>query len=158
VITHIVRPWNGETGIETSSLILRFSCRFRSPHHQEISMPSEPPPTRRLAVALTAAVASTTIAIGVTAASLLGWLRPGAPAAIEATPATPVVAPAAPATPAPPVILVPVTPAAPELPAAAPRAVDGEPAETVQLAVHEREHHHEHESAHERERDEGDGD
>ena len=56
-------------------------------------MPSEPPPTRRLAVALTAAVASTTIAVGVTAASLLGWWRPTAPASE--------VMPAAPATPAP---------------------------------------------------------
>ena len=113
-------------------------------------MPSEPPPTRRLAVALTAAVASTTIAIGVTSASLLGWLRPTATPASEAIPA----APAAP-TPSP-VIFVPVTPATPGVPAAAPPDVDGESAATVQLAVHHRDHHHEHESK--REHDEGDDD
>ena len=113
-------------------------------------MPSEPPPTRRFAVALTAAVASTTIAIGVTTASLLGWLRPTAPPASDAMPA----APAAPASS--PVIFVPVTPASPGVPAPAPREVDGEPVATVQLAVHERDHHHEHESK--REHDEGDDD
>jgi len=116
-------------------------------------MPSEPPPTRRLAIALTAAVASTTIAIGVTAASLLGWLRPTAAPASEARPA----APAAPATA--PVIFVPVTPAPPELAAPAPLEVDGESGATVQLAVHDRDHHHEHESRHERdEHDEDDDD
>src|ERR1041384_8414338 len=84
-------------------------------------MPSEPPPTRRLAVALTAAVASTTIAVGVTAASLLGWWRPTAPASE--------VMPAAPATPAPsPVIFVPVTPATPGGPAPAPLEGDGDSA------------------------------
>ena len=113
-------------------------------------MPSEPPPTRRLAVALTAAVASTTIAIGVTAASLLGWLRP------TATPAGEVM-PAAPAVQSPsPVIFVPVTPATPGGPAPAPLEVDGESVASVQVAVHERDHHHEHESK--REHDEGDDD
>src|SRR6185503_19379885 len=103
----------------------------------------------RLAVALTAAVASTTIAIGVTAASLLGWLRPAAPESE--------VMPAAPAAPAPlPVIFVPVTPANPGEPAPAPLEVDGASIASVRLAVHERDHHNEHES--EREHDEGDDD
>ncbi len=39
-------------------------------------MPSSPPSTRRLALAITAAVASTTVAVGVTAGMLLGWFRP----------------------------------------------------------------------------------
>lgn len=107
-------------------------------------MPSEPPPTRRLAVAVTAAVASTTIAIGVTSASLLGWLRPSATPASEAVPA-------APAAPAPsPVIFVPVTPA--------PLEVDGEPVARVQLAAHERDHHHEHELKREHHEDHDDDD
>ena len=119
-------------------------------------MPTEPPPTRRLAVALTAAVASTTIAIGVTAASLLGWLRPAATPASEAMPA-------APAAPAPsPVIFVPVTPitpatpAAPGTPAPAPLEGDGESVATVRLVADERDHHHVHEPK--RDHDEGDDD
>lgn len=112
-------------------------------------MPSESPPTRRFAIALTAAVAATTIAIGVTAASLLGWLRPTATPASEAIQE-------APATPASPVIFVPVTPAMPGVPAPVPHEVDGESVATVQVAVHERNHHHEHESK--REHDEGDDD
>ncbi len=113
-------------------------------------MPSESPPPRRFAIGLTAAVASTTIALGVTAASLLGWLRPGATPANEAMPA-------APAAPAPsPVIFVPVTRAAPATSAPAPLEVDGESVTTVRLAAHERDHHHEHASK--REHDEGDDD
>ncbi|HEY0993955.1 MAG TPA: hypothetical protein VGD80_43160 [Kofleriaceae bacterium] len=113
-------------------------------------MPAEPPPTRRFAIALTAAVASTTIAIGVTSASLLGWLRPTAISASEATPAAPVA-------PAPsPVIFVPVTPATEAVPAPSRLEVDGESGATVQLAVHERHHRHEHDPK--REHDEGDDD
>lgn len=52
-------------------------------------------PARRFTLALTAAVAATTVAIGVTAATLLGWFRP----AESAAPAEPAVVyvPAAPA-------------------------------------------------------------
>jgi hypothetical protein len=49
-------------------------------------MSNPPPLTRRLAIALTAAVASTTIAIGATAAALLGWLRPTVTPAREVSP------------------------------------------------------------------------
>lgn len=55
------------------------------------------PSTRRLAVAIGAAATSATIAIGVTAASLLGWFSP----ADVATEAPPIASP---------VILVPITP------------------------------------------------
>jgi len=66
-------------------------------------MSSAPTPSRRLTLAITAAVASTTLAIGVTAATLLGWFTP-AP-----TPADPVAAVGA---PPPAVILVPIAPTA----------------------------------------------
>jgi hypothetical protein len=165
MIVLIARPCNGPTGIDAAFMDQAFmrSCANLALHHAllvplpcttslpgDISMPSEPPPTRRLAVALTAAVASTTIAIGVTAASLLGWLHPTATPASEAMQE-------APAAPAPsPVIFVPVTPATRGVPASAPLDVDGESVATVRLAVHERDHHHEHESK--REHDEGDDD
>ncbi len=65
-----------------------------------------PEPSRRFTFALTAAVAGTTLAIGVTAATLLGWLRPaGAPPI--APPPAPVAAEVTPAPvdePAPPVV------------------------------------------------------
>lgn len=60
------------------------------------------PSTRRLAIAIGTAAASATIAVGVTAASLLGWFRPAATA-------PPSEAPLVPPTPSP-VILVPVAP------------------------------------------------
>jgi hypothetical protein len=165
VIVRIAHPCNGPTGIDGAfmeqafirpcatsfahhALLVPFPCTTSSPG--DMSMPPEPPPTRRLAIALTAAVASTTIAIGVTAASLLGWLRPTEAPASEAMPAAP--AASAPS----PVIFVPVTPATPAVPAPAPLEVDGESVATVQLAVHERDHHHEHESH--REHDEDDDD
>jgi len=103
-------------------------------------MSSPPPLTRRFTIALTAAVASTTIAIGVTAASLLGWLRPVDPPAAAAPPAA---APAAP-TPASPMIFVPISPATPVPPAAAPLVDDG----PVQLVMHERDHDHDDEDDH----------
>jgi len=74
------------------------------------------PSTRRLAVAIGAAATSATIAIGVTAASLLGWFSP----ADVATEAPPIASP---------VILVPITPT-PAAPSA--RADD------VQLAMIDR--------------------
>jgi len=115
-------------------------------------MPPETPSPRRFALALTAAVASTTIAIGATAASLLGWLRPvDAPASGPPTASEPAAAPAMPAaTPgAGPgsVIFVPVTPAAP---AAAPAPVEDPGAPLLQLAADERDRHGRHErDAHE---------
>ena len=55
-----------------------------------MSVPNEP--NRRFTLALTAAVAATTVAIGVTAATLLGWFRPAEPPRVAATAS---VAPAA---------------------------------------------------------------
>lgn len=91
-------------------------------------------------LALSAAVASTTIAIGVTAGSLLGWFRPAAilPEQDLPTLPEPSEAPSEPGpstTPTQPVIFVPI---APDLPAAPEPAVAPEP--VVQLALHEREH------------------
>lgn len=65
------------------------------------------PPTapRRLAIAISAAVASTTLAVGVTAGSLLGWFGPTAPSPTSSVPLEPAAAQ--------PVILVPITPAPP---------------------------------------------
>jgi len=109
-------------------------------------MSSPPPLTRRFTIALTAAVASTTIAIGVTAASLLGWLRPADPPAAEAPPAA---SPAAP-TPASPIIFVPIAPTTPVPPAEAPVLDDG----PVQLVMHDREREHDRDhDEHEREHD-----
>ena len=66
-----------------------------------------PEPTRRFTLALTAAVAATTVAVGVTAATLLGWFRPVAPA------------PTSPAGTS--VVYVPIVPSAPpDLPAVEP--------------------------------------
>jgi hypothetical protein len=62
------------------------------------------PSTRRLAIAIGTAATATTLAIGVTAASLLGWFAPSTGPAQE--PETSMPAPAA----SPPVILVPITP------------------------------------------------
>ncbi|MGE5182978.1 MAG: hypothetical protein ACM31C_12985 [Acidobacteriota bacterium] len=79
-----------------------------------------PEPSRRFTFALTAAVAGTTLAIGVTAATLLGWLRPaGAPAELP-----------------------PPAPAAAEI-AAAPVE------EPAPVGASHREHEHEHEHEHE---------
>jgi hypothetical protein len=63
------------------------------------------PSTRRLAVAIGTAATAATVAIGVTAASLLGWFSPTS----RSIPASETTAPAP--TPAAPVILVPVAPA-----------------------------------------------
>lgn len=91
---------------------------------------SAPPSPRRLAVAITAAVTATVVAVGVTAASLLGWLRP---AAVE--PAIPEI-PAEVTTPAPqpsPVIFVPIAPTTP----ASIQAAAAPAAEDVQLVAYE---------------------
>jgi hypothetical protein len=72
-----------------------------------MTTPAEP--TRRFTLALTAAVASTTVAIGVTAATLFGWFRPAAP---EKPAAVALVEPAV-AAPQPSVVYVPITPNAP---------------------------------------------
>jgi hypothetical protein len=64
------------------------------------------PSSRRLALAVGAATASATVAIGVTAASLLGWFTHGKPA-VE--PSSETSTPSEPPAPSP-VILVPVTP------------------------------------------------
>jgi len=110
-------------------------------------MSSTPPTTRRLAIAMTAAIASTTIAIGATAASLLGWLRPPRAPTTE-------VAPTAPATTPSPVIYVPITPSAPPPPA--PLRVEDPTGPSVQLAMDD---HHDDESEREHdEDDEGDDD
>ncbi len=97
-------------------------------------MPAPNEPDRRFSLALTAAVAATTVAIGVTAATLLGWFRTAEPAtaatAASAEPATPAT-PAAPA-----VVYVPIAPTTPDPPAVL--------ASDTQLAVDgERHHHHE---------------
>lgn len=67
-------------------------------------MSAPAPSTRRIALAIGTTTAALTIAVGATAASLLGWFRP----AEAPTPPTEAIAPAT----APPVILVPVTPTA----------------------------------------------
>ena len=95
-------------------------------------MPASIEPNRHSAIALTAAVAATTVAIGVTAATLLGWFRP----------ATPTTAPLAERS----VVYVPI---APETSPAA--ATSEEPA---QLAMEQpRERDDDDEREHERERD-----
>lgn len=127
-------------------------------------MSTQPSP-RRLSLAITAAVASTTLAIGITVAALLGWFAP-APGAADpepptsasafetaapeaAAPADPeAAAPAAPgAQPlAPQIIYVPITPAAaqpdpaarpdPTLPAGDEAAPILPPPDEVTLAMH----------------------
>ncbi|HET9992565.1 MAG TPA: hypothetical protein VFQ65_28725 [Kofleriaceae bacterium] len=87
--------------------------------HPEEPMSNPPTTPRRLAIALTAAVASTTLAVGVTAASLMGWFGRTAPSPAASASSEPAVSQ--------PVILVPITPLQPERPAA-----------NLQLAMDER--------------------
>ena len=94
-------------------------------------MPAPTEPNRRFTFALTAAVAATTVALGVTAATLLGWFRQNEPAKSTAPAAEPSLV-YVPITPAVPVEQAAVTPA--EVPAA--RVAVAEP--------HEREHEYEH--------------
>lgn len=92
-------------------------------------MPAPNEPDRRFTLALTAAVAATTVAIGVTAATLLGWIRTSEP---------PQAATAAPTDPA--VVYVPI---APTSPAPAPTAVPDEP-RGERVAMDEERDHDEH--------------
>lgn len=126
-----------------------------------MSNDSSPSP-RRLTIAISAAAVSMTLAVGVTAGSLLGWFRP----ASEVTaPPPPEVQPPAPAAPTPtsPVILVPVAPEQPVAPAPAPLPSIEELAADSQVAFHEdddherREHEGRKHQRHERE-DEDDDD
>jgi len=105
-------------------------------------MSTQAPFTRRLAIAIGTASASATIAVGVTAASLLGWFSPRA----DSAPPEPSV-PAT--TPAPsPVILVPVSPTTP------PSAASGD----VQLAMDERQRDVHEDDEHDRDHDDEEGD
>jgi hypothetical protein len=72
-------------------------------------MSTTPSPDRRFIVALTAAVASATLAIGVTTGALLGWIGP------RTTPAEPGSSAQAGAGSSP-VVYVPITPTAPPSP------------------------------------------
>jgi len=105
------------------------------------------PSSRRLAIAVGTAATSVTLAVGVTAAALLGWFRPSTTPAAE-PPAQTAPSPDPPA--ASPVILVPITPATPPAPLAAPAEVqlvmDEGPARRADRDRdddddHEREHH-----------------
>jgi hypothetical protein len=110
-------------------------------------------PNRRLAIAITAAVASVTLAIGVTAASLLGWFAPAQSALAPATA---------------PVVYVPITPAAPRAPASPPTAIPTSPSDDVTLAMgasdqptyadDDDEHEHRRRREHERYREEDEED
>jgi hypothetical protein len=107
--------------------------------------------TRRMAIAITAAAASTTVAIGVTLGSLLGWFGPAA----RATDAAPTAPASDPAPASAPIIYVPIAPVATP-PAAAP-TLDPSAARDVTFVMnddadeherhgrHQREHEHEHE-------------
>ncbi len=114
---------------------------------------SDEPSTRRLGIAIATAAATTTLAVGVTAASLFGVLGPARkdeappPASAEPTPRAPETKAA------PPVILVPVAPATepPSTvePPASP-AFEGDEGDGERLAMRrfeedddEHEHHHE---------------
>ncbi len=83
-------------------------------------MSTMPSPDRRFIVALTAAVASATLAIGVTTGALLGWIGPR-------------TAPGEPGSPAPAgsgssqVVYVPITPTAPPSPPAVEPSTASEP-------------------------------
>jgi hypothetical protein len=97
-------------------------------------MPAATEPDRRFTFALTAAVAATTIAVGVTAATLLGWFRTSDP---------PPQAAAAASEPA--VVYVPIAPTPPpDPPAAAPADSPSERFAMDALREHgEREHEQE---------------
>lgn len=99
------------------------------------------PSTRRLAIAIGTAATSATVAIGVTAASLLGWFSPSpGPPGPDLGSETSAPAPAPSVTRAPsPVILVPVAPMSAPQPAT-------DPVNDVQLVMdtdddHERREH-----------------
>ena len=98
------------------------------------------PSTRRLAIAIGTAATATTLAIGVTAASLLGWFAPSTGPAQE--PETSMPAPAA----SPPVILVPITPtSAPTAELAMEDGDRGRPTDDRDHEDHDRDHDRDHE-------------
>ena len=90
-------------------------------------MSTTPSPDRRFIVALTAAVASVTLAIGVTAAALLGWLgpKPGPGGSSAGSGSSQVV-------------YVPITPATPPPSPSIERSTTSEP----RLAISEPRSHH----------------
>jgi len=80
-------------------------------------MSTTPSPDRRFIIALTAAVASATLAVGVTAGALLGWVGPRTtpgessnPAPAGAGSAQVVYVPITPSPPPPPPLIEPATP------------------------------------------------
>lgn len=83
-------------------------------------MSTTPSPDRRFIVALTAAVASTTLAVGVTAGSLLGWIGPRTTSGEPSSPASAGAGSAQ-------LIYVPITPSAPPTPPPIDPATAGEP-------------------------------
>lgn len=104
-------------------------------------MPAPNESDRRFTLALTAAVAATTVALSVTAATLLGWFRTSEP-----PPQTATAAPAAPA-----LVYVPIAPTTPTTPAEPPAATPADPGDE-RLAMDDRdddEHEREHERHHE---------
>lgn len=95
-------------------------------------MSNSPASPRGFTVAITAAVASTTLAVGVTAASMIGWLTPAltSPPTSSASTDLPVITP---------VIMVPIVPNTPA--DTAPPAIPVEPTRSdadLQLAMDER--------------------
>lgn len=104
-------------------------------------------PDRRFIIALTAAVASVTLAVGVTAGALLGWIGPSAD---PAEPNNPAPAGAGSAQ----VVYVPITPSAPPSPPLSEPATVGEPRIALTDTGSRGDDHHEHEHEHE----EGDDD
>lgn len=120
-------------------------CAWRADLNLETSMPAPNEPDRRFTLALTAAVAATTVAIGVTAATLLGWLRTSEP--VQSATA----APAEPA-PAPAVVYVPIAPSAPPAVLASDPPAD----QLAMDADREHEEHEEHGRHHDHEREHDD--
>lgn len=108
-------------------------------------MSTTPSPDRRFIVALTAAVASATLAIGVTAGALLGWIGP------RTTPSDPISAAPAGAGSAQ-VVYVPITPTAPPPPLIEPAAASEPRFAAVEDGSH-RHDRHDHEEDHEEDHD-----
>ena len=96
-------------------------------------MSTTPSPDRRFIVALTAAVASATLAIGVTTGTLLGWIGPR-------------TTPGEPGNPAPAgsgssqVVYVPITPTAPQ----PPPSIEPSPASEPRFALADTGSHRDH--------------
>lgn len=115
-------------------------------------MSTTPSPDRRFIVALTAAAASATLAVGVTAGSLLGWIGP------RTTPGEP-SGPAPAGAGSAQLIYVPITPSTPPAPPAIDPATAGEPRFALADAdsrPDDRDERREHEHAHGHEEDDDD--